>query len=141
MSVCRSLPIVLLLLFGCSDTDRLRIFASMGNAEAQSALGARYCDGKGVPKDAAEAVEWYRKAAEQGDTDAQSSLGVAYHNGDGVPKDLVQAHMWFNLAAASGVKGAAETRRKAESQMTKEQVAEAEKLARAWYEAHRGEKK
>ena len=51
MNVCRSLPIVLLLLLGCSDTDRLRIFASMGNAEAQSALGARYRDGKGVPQD------------------------------------------------------------------------------------------
>jgi hypothetical protein len=63
-----------------------------------------------------------------------------YGNGESVPKDLVRAHMWFNLAAASGQDGAADARRKKESYMTKEQVAEAEKLAREWYEAHRGEK-
>jgi len=30
-----------------------------------------YRKGKGVPKNKAEAVKWYRKAAEQGDADAQ----------------------------------------------------------------------
>jgi len=48
--------------------------------------------------------------------------------------------MWLNLAGSSGYEKARENRRIAETQMTKEQVAEAEKLAGEWYEAHRGAK-
>lgn len=114
--------------------------AEQGDAEAQFNLGNAYDTGEGVPKDLGKAIEWYRKAAEQGNAKAQNNMGAAYHDGEGVPKDLVRAHMWFNLAAASGEDGASDNRRKAESQMTKEQVAEAEKLAREWHEAHRGEK-
>ena len=36
------------------------------NARAQFNLGVMYANGDGVPKDAAEAVKWYRKAADQG---------------------------------------------------------------------------
>ncbi len=60
-----------------------------------------YSEGKGVPKDDAEAVGWWRKAAEPGYAKAQSKLGVMYDNGKGVPQDYVQAHMWFNLAASN----------------------------------------
>ena len=42
----------------------------------------------GVPKDEAEAVRWFRKAAEQGDADAQRSLGAMYDTGKGVPEDV-----------------------------------------------------
>jgi len=37
-----------------------------------------------VPQDYAEAVRWYRKAADQGIAEAQFSLGIAYANGVGV---------------------------------------------------------
>ena len=40
--------------------------AEQGDAEAQTSLGLMYDNGKGVPQDYAEAVKWYRKAAEQG---------------------------------------------------------------------------
>ena len=53
-----------------------------------------------MPKNAAEAVKWYRKAAEQGDAEAQYNLGVMYDKGEGVPKNNVEAYKWFNLAAA-----------------------------------------
>ena len=36
---------------------------------------------EGVPEDDAEAVRWYRKAAEQGDVVAQFKLGVMFANG------------------------------------------------------------
>jgi len=58
----------------------------------------------------------------------------------GVSKDLVQAHMWLGLAAASGNKDAADNRRKAETLLTKEQVAGPEKRTLKWYEARRGAK-
>ena len=40
-----------------------------------------YANGQGVPQDYAEAVKWYRLAADQGDADAQSYLGVMYAKG------------------------------------------------------------
>ncbi len=40
--------------------------AEQGNALAQSILGGMYDEGQGVPQDYAEAVRWYRRAAEQG---------------------------------------------------------------------------
>ena len=50
--------------------------------------GLMYSNGEGVPKNDAEAVRWYRMAAEQGDTQAQVNLGVMYSNGEGIPKDI-----------------------------------------------------
>ncbi len=58
-----------------------------------------YANGSGVPQDDAEAVRWYRLAADQGVALAQYNLGLMYQFGSGVPQDDVQAHMWFNLAA------------------------------------------
>ena len=55
-----------------------------------------------MPQDYAEALKWYRLAAEQGNLDAQYSLGVMYHNGEGVPVDYAEALKWFGLAVAPG---------------------------------------
>ena len=49
--------------------------AELGDAEAQMRLAASHADGKGVPKDAQRAFEWYLKAAEQGIAQAQSKWG------------------------------------------------------------------
>ena len=62
-----------------------------------------YGKGEGVPQDAAEAVTWYRKAAEQGDAEAQYSLGVMYDTGEGVPQDDATAVRWYCLAAEQGI--------------------------------------
>ena len=40
--------------------------AEQGDAFAQFSLGIMYDNGEGVPQDYAEAVKWYRLAAEQG---------------------------------------------------------------------------
>ena len=50
----------------------------MGCAPAQNNLGVCYESGAGVPKDTAQAVVWYRKAAEQGLARAQCNLGICY---------------------------------------------------------------
>ncbi len=50
--------------------------------------------------DDAEAVRWYRLAAEQGYAPAQYGLGLMYYRGEGSPEDEVLAYMWWNLAAA-----------------------------------------
>ena len=80
--------------------------AKKGNSIAQFNLGFMYHEGKGVPRDAKEAVKWYRLAADQGDPAAQFSLGVIYASGDGVPRDYKEAARWYRLAANQGTPGA-----------------------------------
>jgi TPR repeat protein len=59
-----------------------------------------------------------------------------YGTGQGVPEDIVLAYMWWNLAAAQGVEDAQDNKDIAESRMTREQIAEAQRLSREWIEAH-----
>ena len=106
--------------------------AEQGDAESQLNLGDMYRRGNGVPKDDVEAAKWVRKAAEQGDADAQFNLGVMHYVGRRAPKDYARAYMWLNLAAAKGSEKAAEGRDKLAKRMTKEQIAESQKLTREW---------
>ena len=88
--------------------------------------------GIGVQQDYAEALKWYRLAADQGRADAQDILGTMYAQGRGVPQDYVRAHMWLNLSAAKGDQDAAKNRDNIAQHMTPAQMAEAQKLAREW---------
>ncbi len=104
--------------------------AENGVPGAQAALGTLYRSGKGVVKDDQEAVAWYRKAAEQGHAESQALLGLMYGQGTGVPKDYVRAYAWLNLSAAAGFERAGTARDQAAAIMTREQVAEAQRLSR-----------
>lgn len=75
--------------------------AELVSAKQQYWLGFEY----GV-KDEAEAVKWYRKAAERGCIDAQLSLGGIYDAGKGVVKDEAEAVKWYRKAAEQGDAGA-----------------------------------
>jgi hypothetical protein len=86
--------------------------------------------GQGVAQDYVEAVRWYKLAAEQGDASAQFNLGNMYRKGQGVAQDFTRAHMWYNLAAVSGDKGAVKNRDLIAAEMTPQQIAQAQKLAR-----------
>jgi TPR repeat protein len=111
--------------------------AEQGYAYAQHNLGVLYFGGLGTPQDYTEAANWYRKAAKRGYAEAQNNLGVLYNNGRGVPQDYVQAHMWFNLAATNfdgahkkeGRDQALNNRDLVAAKMTREQIAEAQRLA------------
>lgn len=76
--------------------------ADLGDATAQTELGADYDDGLGVPQDDAESARWYLKAAELGDLDAQVRIGLDYQLGSGVTQDYAQAAQWFQKAADKG---------------------------------------
>lgn len=56
----------------------------------------------------AEAMEWYRKAAEQENSRAQYSLGQCYHYGRGVEVNKQEAVKWYRKAAELGVPEAKE---------------------------------
>ena len=92
----------------------------------------KYDKGRGVPQDYAQAVKWYRLAADQGHAEAQRDLGVMYFYERGIPQDDVQAHMWFNLAAAQGQVQSAKARDLVANRMTPQQIAQAQELARNW---------
>jgi TPR repeat protein len=97
---------------------------------AQNNLGKYYATGRGVAKDYVEAVKWYRKAAEQNYAEAQYNLGLSYVKGDGVAKDYVESYKWLVLAAAQGIEGAKTTINILENEMSREQIAEGQTLAR-----------
>ncbi len=106
---------------------------------AEYALGHAYHGGEGVPQDYLEAANWYRKAARKGDASAQGVLGAMYM----VSQDNVRAHKWLNLAASkSSGKARDDTvklRDRLAEEMTREQIAEAQKLAREWKPGKAGE--
>jgi TPR repeat protein len=118
---------------------RLRPLAERGDARSQLILGLMYADGRGVPQDYTEAARWYRLAADHGYAQAQYNLGLAYAKGEGVAQDNVAAHMWFNLAAARFAASdarnhelAVRNRDLVANKMSREQLAEAQNLAREW---------
>ena len=57
-----------------------------------------YLAGQGVKQDSAEAVRWYRLAADKGYAIAQHNLGSIHSNGRYLPQDYVEAAKWFQLA-------------------------------------------
>jgi len=102
--------------------------AEQGNTFGESQLGACYWYGVGTPKDPKKAATWLTRAAEKGDALAQSLLGELYFRGEGVPKDDVRGYMWMNLASVE-IEHAQKFRDGIERFMTKEQIAEAQKLS------------
>jgi TPR repeat protein len=117
-----------------------RLAANQGDADAQYVLGVAYATGRGVPQDDQEAVKWWRLAAEQGLAQAQSKLSAMYALGRGVPQNYVQAHMWANLAGAQGENEAIKLRKELATRISPAQIAEAQRLARAWKPKGQGER-
>ena len=115
-----------------SIAPRRRRFDANSYAVAQHKLGLMYAEGEGVPQDYAEAMKWYRKAADQRLAAAQFNLAAMYYHGEGVPQDYVQAHMWVSLAAAQGDADAVKARDWLAARMTPDQIAKAQALAAAW---------
>jgi len=68
--------------------------------------------------------------------DALFQLGMMYSIGRSVPVDLVSAHKWFNIAALRGNRDAIRLRREVAEQMSEQDIAAAQREARAWLTAH-----
>jgi TPR repeat protein len=71
-------------------------------------------------------------AAQGGQPDALFELGLIYCTGRDVSIDLVEAHKWFNLAAIRGNEEAKHYRLELAREMSKADVALAQKRAREW---------
>ena len=73
----------------------IQAMADKGYAPAQAALGVMHRDAQGFTKDDAEALKWFRKAAEQGDVDSITNLAVALR--------AVASCMFFAMCVGSRV--------------------------------------
>ena len=87
-------------------------------------------------EDYATALREWRPLANQGLASAQYNLGVMYDNGRGVPQDDVEAYKWWNLAAAQGNAFAKSHKEIVEKKMTRQQIAEGQRLSREWFNEH-----
>jgi TPR repeat protein len=77
-------------------------------------------------------MDRFAVAAQSGAADALFELGMLYATGLDVEADLVVAHKWFNLAAMRGNRAALARRIELAREMTSNQIAQAQKLAREW---------
>ena len=73
--------------------------------------------------------EHYRLAVD-GNATSQLYIGALYEKGLGVQKDLTLSHVYYNLASATGAKNAKQQRKRIEKLLSKEEFAEARKLAK-----------
>ncbi len=84
-------------------TRLLRKAADRGYMAAEESLGIFAETGIGLDHPSpAEALDWYKKAAQQGSVDAETDIALMYANGKGVTRDPAQAVAWFRRAAEGG---------------------------------------
>jgi TPR repeat protein len=76
--------------------------ATADNREAHHRLGMNPVAGDGVARNEADAVAWFRQAAQKGNPNAQFELGMAYLLGRGVGQDNVESFTWLTLASLNG---------------------------------------
>lgn len=78
--------------------------ANRGDVAAMRNIGHLYRWGQGVEKDIAQAIHWYRLAAEKGFSRAQANLAAIYLQGEeGTAVNYDEAHKWFAAAAVQNL--------------------------------------
>ena len=75
-------------------------------------------------------------AGRGGTPDGLFQLGLMHSVGREVALDLVGAHKWFNLAAARGNAEAKRYRMEIAGEMSRSEIAEAQRQAREWLRCH-----
>jgi len=85
------------------DLVQIRAKAENGDLDAQNVLGNVYTNALlGVKQDFAEALRWYKRAADKAFAPAQFNLGLAYELGRGTAADDRQAFKYYLMAAEQG---------------------------------------
>ena len=85
-----------------ADLPDLKARASSGDPNAQVRLGIAYRDGKGVVRNYADALAWFRRAAEKNDAAALDNLGWMYEHGLGTTADFPAAAKYYRASADKG---------------------------------------
>lgn len=77
--------------------------ASQADVESMNQLGIRYARGRGVAKNYAIAMKWFRRSALEGYAPAMANLGTLYQMGEGRRRNYRRAYAWLRAALALGV--------------------------------------
>ncbi|MDQ8036750.1 MAG: tetratricopeptide repeat protein [Pedobacter sp.] len=110
MSLPESIPVspalLALNLAGRNEAEAARLLTSLadqGNADAQAMLGQFCLDGRGMDRDATQALNWFRLAAAQNHVMAINMLGRCQENGWGCVPDISAALSNYRRAAEAGL--------------------------------------
>jgi TPR repeat protein len=118
------------------STESVLVRAEQGDPRAQTYIGVMYLRGQGVPQNFEVAAWWLHRAAEADVPAAQYFLGLLYDKGQGVAQDFVLAQAWLNLAVAHAAPGWrsrwALIRNAVASKLSRDELAEAQRLALDW---------
>lgn len=116
------------------DLERAKIWyrraSEKGHAKAMHNLAVLLSAGDNP--DLLQAARWFREAAERNLADSQYNLAMLNEAGQGVPKNLAEAFKWYALAARSGDTEAGKRLEIVRRQMSKGEVAGAEKAVQTW---------
>jgi TPR repeat protein len=82
--------------------EKLHIRALKGSAPDQYAMARHFVTGDLGFKDADQAANWYRRAAESGDARAQLEMAAVYFTGDNVTRDEAEGVDWMQKASQGG---------------------------------------
>lgn len=112
--------------------------ADAGKLDAIFTMGIVYEGGIGVPRNGPEAFNWYKRSADRGFYAGQVKVANMYAKGQFTKKDIPQAYLWYAIAERSAPRTGNDRfeipiiKDKLSALMTKEQVAEMDRRAKAW---------
>jgi TPR repeat protein len=110
--------------------------AEQQNSQGEYSLGVLYLEGSGTPKDEAEAIRWFEKAAGHWNLDAMNNLVALHYRQRQTGDHLVQAYMWTFLAASAGHAASQNNLEPIRAGLSAEQLREAEQAAATWQATH-----
>jgi TPR repeat protein len=87
-------------------------------------------------RDYTSAYRWYLRSAKHGYRKAQHRLGTMYARGAGVPRNYIEAYAWCKVSAAQHSRSALLKLKKIEPHLSAEQISNAKKLSRQYYEMY-----
>ena len=105
-------------------------------SQGEYSLGVLYLEGSGTPKDEAEAIRWFEKAAGHWNLDAMNNLVALNYRLRQTGDHLVQAYMWTFLAASAGHAASQNNLEPIRAGLSAEQLREAEQAAATWQATH-----
>ena len=89
-----------------AEFSEIQVAAVLGDSDSQLYLGIFYFNGDMVEQDIAQAVHFYKLAAQQGNATAQRNLATLFDVGVGLPVNQREAFKWYSAAAAQNEPGA-----------------------------------
>ncbi len=117
---------------GGSRIDDLWRRADAGDPKARCELAMAYLKGRDVPKSDVVGLELLRQAANQGYARAQFEMGEYTRQHSGGASDNIAAYTWYAISQRSGWKRSDKKLRELASQMSPEDLSQAQRQAEAW---------